>query len=139
MSYLGRQLVNSALGDITGNSVSVTGAITGHSVDSVATKTATYVVTTNDDLILANGTFTVTLYTAIGNNGREIEIRNIGTGTVTVAGNAAELIDAANTLLLTSGQALWVKSDNAQWWTIKAGGGTPAFADPIFVSNSLFE
>jgi hypothetical protein len=91
MSYLGRQLVNSALGDITGNSVSVTGAITGHSVDSVATKTATYVVTTNDDLILANGTFTVTLYTAIGNNGREIEIRNIGTGTVTVAGNAAEL------------------------------------------------
>ena len=107
-----------------------------HILANTATKVATYVMTPADDFVLANGTFTVTLYTAVGNSGREIEVRNNGTGTITVAGNAAELIDAANTRTLAAGQSVRARSDNTQWWKLGASGNPP-FADPNFISGNV--
>lgn len=139
MSYIGRSPVTSTLGDITGNTVAVTGTISGHLVDQVGVKTSTYVVTTNDDLILANGTFTVTLFTAVGNIGRMIEVRNIGTGAITVAGNVAELIDAANTKTLAPGQALIVKSDNTQWWSVSTSQGWTLVATQVLNGATQYD
>lgn len=109
-----------------------------HVLALTQTKTANYTMTPADDLVWANGTFTVTLYTAVGNAGREIEVRNIATGTITVAGNAAELIDSTNTVPLSSGQALRARSDGTQWWKL-GSSSLPPFADPNVISGSLTE
>jgi|SRR5579872_7287685 len=82
-------------------------------------KTGTYTITVNDDAIWANGTFTVTLYTAVGNSGRRVTVKNTNTGVVTMKGNGTEKIDASNTLNLTQQyQAITVESDGTQWWVI---------------------
>lgn len=67
---------------------------------AVAAKTTTYTATTADAVLTANGTFTITLYAAAGNAGRVLEIKNIGTGVITIDGNGAELIDGAATQTL---------------------------------------
>ncbi|MGE3278033.1 MAG: hypothetical protein AB7O67_23220 [Vicinamibacterales bacterium] len=67
---------------------------------AVAAKTTTYTVTTSDNVLTASGTFTITLYAASGNTGRLLEIKNIGTGTVTIDGNASETIDGETTYVL---------------------------------------
>ena len=95
---------------------SLTNLATGNLVYGLVAKTTTYVATTADTVILANGTFTITLYTCTGNLGKWIEIKNVSTGTVTIAGNAAELIDGSNTQALnTQYQALILVCDNTSW------------------------
>ena len=102
--------------------------------DSNITITANLTMTVSNFLVLGNGTLTVTLYTAVGNRGREAEIRNIGTGVVTVKGNLTELVEDANTQTLAAGQAIRLTSDGTQWWKL-GSSGLPLFADPIWVSN----
>lgn len=66
---------------------------------NIVTKTATYTATTDDDVILCtSGTFTVTLYTAVGNAGKRIEIKNTGSGQITIDADGSETIDGAATL-----------------------------------------
>jgi len=60
-------------------------------------------------------TFTVTLPTAVGIEGRVYSIKNTGTGTITVDGNAAETIDGALTQLLSQWDNLKIMSNNANW------------------------
>ncbi|MGV1037715.1 MAG: beta strand repeat-containing protein [Candidatus Nanopelagicales bacterium] len=81
-------------------------------------KTGTYTLTPADSITLANGTFTIYLYTAAGDTGRVQTIRNIGSGTVTVQANGAQLLDAANTKALAPGEAIRISSDGTQWWTL---------------------
>lgn len=69
-------------------------------VFAVAAKTTTYTATTADAVLTANGTFTINLYAAAGNAGRILEIKNIGTGVITIDANGAELIDGALTQTL---------------------------------------
>lgn len=77
------------------------GAITGiESLTTVSAKVADYTAVTTDKALTADGTFTITLYAASGNNGRVLEIKNIGTGIITIDGNGAELIDGQATLTL---------------------------------------
>lgn len=67
---------------------------------TVSTKTTTYTATTADGVLLGNGTFTITLYTASGNSGKILQIKNIGSGSVTIDGAGSETIDGALTYLL---------------------------------------
>ncbi len=108
------QLANAALnrtgGTITGN-INVAAGVTIDGVDlsvgipwNVLSKTSTYTVTTADGAhvaILCNGTFTVTLYPCSGYSGRTVHIKNIGTGVITIDGNASETIDGALTATLS--------------------------------------
>lgn len=56
--------------------------------------TSAYVITLADFAIdCTSGTFTVTLPTPIGNQGRIFSIKNSGAGIITVVSNSAELID----------------------------------------------
>jgi len=87
-------------------------------VESQATKTGTYTVTPTDSIVLANGTFTVYLYAASGDIGRVQTIRNIGSGSVTVQANGAELIDGSNTKALAAGEAVRLTCDGTRWWTL---------------------
>lgn len=79
-------------------------------------KVALYTAAAND-IVLANGTFAVTLPAAATSAGQIIDVKNTGTGTITVTGNAAELIDAGHTFPLTvQYQSITIISDGTQWW-----------------------
>jgi hypothetical protein len=72
-------------------------------------RTTTYTATTSDYFIdCTSGTFTVNLFTAVGNTGRILIIKNSGTGTITVDGSGTQTIDGAATYSLS-----------AQWATVQ--------------------
>ena len=77
----------------------------------------TYTAAISDDVILATGTFTVTLPTAVGNAGVSITIKNAGVGTITVGRTSSETIDgaASDKTISTTKAALEFTSDGAGW------------------------
>lgn len=94
-------------------------------------KTGTYTARKEDEIILANGTFTVNLYAAAANPGHTLLVKNIGTGNVTVTGNGAELIDGNNSMVLLALQSTSVFNDGADWWktTVATRVGNSELAD----------
>lgn len=80
--------------------------------------TAAYTVMWADELVLASGTFTVTLPPAALVRGHRVIIKNIGSGTITVDGNGSETIDDATTFALVSMLTLEIVSDGTEWWRI---------------------
>lgn len=79
-------------------------------------KTANYTVTAADYLInCTSGTFTITMLTAASIAGREFEIKNTGTGTITVDGASTETIDGSLTKLLVQYDAMKIMSDGTNW------------------------
>jgi hypothetical protein len=68
--------------------------------------------------VWADGTFTVTLPTAVGNLGAEVTVKNTsGAGTITVGRTSSQTIDgAASNVTLTTLQARTFVSDGAGWW-----------------------
>jgi len=84
--------------------------------DNIVTKTSAYTTTLTDDVILCNGTFTVTLYTAVGNGGRTLTIKNTGTGVITIDGSGSETIDGDTTLDLgVQYTSVTIVSDGTNW------------------------
>ena len=59
---------------------------------SIVTLTSTESILSTDDIILCNGTFTLTLPSATGSS-KLYNIKNIGSGTITLKGNLSETID----------------------------------------------
>ena len=59
--------------------------------------------------------FTITLLTAVGREGREISIKNTGTGTITIDGAGAETIDDELTQEITQWDNIVIKSNNVGW------------------------
>jgi hypothetical protein len=82
------------------------------------TKTTTYPITVDDAEVLCNATaaaFTVTLFTAVGNAGRMIVIKNIGTvNNVTVA-SAGGTIDGEAAFVIPIKCSMSVISDGSNW------------------------
>jgi len=80
-------------------------------------RTTTYTAATNDYVIdCTSGTFTVNLFTAVGNTGRILIIKNSGTGTITVDPNGTQTIDGATTQTLsTQYSRVHIISDGANW------------------------
>jgi len=80
-------------------------------------RTTTYTATTSDYFIdCTSGTFTVNLFTAVGNTGRILIIKNSGTGTITVDPNGSQTIDGATTQsLATQWSRIHIISDGANW------------------------
>jgi hypothetical protein len=86
---------------------------------NIATKTAAYTATIADDVILCNGTFTVTLPTASSASGVKLNIKNIGTGAITIDGNSAETIDGAATQTISvQYNSLTIISNGSAWYVI---------------------
>jgi len=109
-----------AQADITGLKITDTPQfagvkLTGASFRGVSAVSAAQSLTAANDVVLANGTFTLTLPTPVGNSGLSITVKNVGTGIVTV-GTAAGLIDGASTSII-NGQYLAAEfvSDGTNW------------------------
>lgn len=103
---------------LTGSQVATLAAATTSPLTyGLVSTTTAYSVTTSDQVVLANGTFNVTLYTAVGNAGRFVTVKNTGTGTVTVVRPTGQTIDgaASNVSLATTKQARTFTSDGAGW------------------------
>lgn len=96
--------------DATGSSVL--------STEPITTKTANYPATADDVIILCDGTFTVTLPTAVGISGKTYRIKNIGTGIITVATTSGQTIDNLTSFTLTGLESIEPCSDNANWWVL---------------------
>jgi hypothetical protein len=72
----------------------------------------------SDEVVLCNGTFTVTLPPAASSEGKLYFIKNIGSGTITIDGNSSETIDNATTKVLYQYESKQVVSDGSEWWII---------------------
>lgn len=89
---------------------------------STVTKTANYTATTSDTVILADatsGNITITLYTAVGNQGKQISIKKIDSSanTVTIDPNSTETVDGSLTAVISvQNVSLTMTSDNANWY-----------------------
>lgn len=81
--------------------------------------TGAYTIASGDDIILAAGTFTVTLPTAFFISGKEYTIKNIGSGAITVAQNGSETIDGStDDVVLAQNDSVIVVSDGSNWQII---------------------
>lgn len=82
-------------------------------------KSATYTALVTDEIIEATAnTFTITLYTAVGNKGRLITINNQGAGVVTVEGDGTETINGSLNQTLNQYDSLTVVSNGTNWIVI---------------------
>ena len=96
----------------------VNGSIQGTGFNQAYTaRTTTYTAANTDYFIdCTTGTFTVNLFTAVGNTGRILIIKNSGTGTITVDPNGSQTIDGATTQTLsTQWSRVHIISDGANW------------------------
>ena len=85
---------------------------------------ATYTVLSTDFLIdCTSGTFTVNLPSAVGVGGKIYQIKNSGTGTITVDANGSQTIDGSLTKTLANKDVLQITSDGSNW-LITGGIGT---------------
>ena len=86
---------------------------------TVVSKSAAYTATVADDVILCSGTFTVDLPAVSKTSGKQLEIKNIGTGVITVDASGAETIDGAATVVLsTRYDSVTLVSNSFTWYVI---------------------
>lgn len=67
---------------------------------NILSKTANYAVAITDDIIICDGTFTVTMPTAASALNKPITIINIGTGVITIAAQGGDLFASEASLEL---------------------------------------
>lgn len=80
---------------------------------NVTSVTSTYTIVSSDDLVFANGTFTITLPMGIG-AGKTYTVKNTGAGTITLS--SVNLIDGSVTASIPSLVAFRVSFDDITWW-----------------------
>ena len=86
----------------------------------VVSKSSTYTATTSDSVILcaASSAWTLTLYAASGNSGRQLIIKKTDSSAnaVTVDGNASETIDGGTTAAITTQfESITIVCDGSNW------------------------
>lgn len=100
----------------------------------VLSKTGNYTVSTADgvDILIeadaTSGSFTVSLFTAVGNTGKRITVKKIDSSanTVTVDPNGTQTIDGALTRVLsTQYEGVTVESDGSNWVVVAIGRSMP--------------
>lgn len=90
------------------------GPLAATAVPAVTSQSAAYTAG-NNQIVLANGTFTVTLPAPVAN--AQVVVKNTGTGTITVSSTA--LIDGASTAVLGQRYAsLTVVSDGTTFFVV---------------------
>jgi hypothetical protein len=93
---------------------------------SIVSVSTTYTAVLANDLILGDATsagFTITIFTAVGNTGKQITVNNVGTANVlTIDANASETISGSLTKALLPGESLSIVSDGANWTIVSFKG-----------------
>ena len=101
----------------TGTIMASVGSPQPQSVTVVAA--STYAVLTSDRIVKVTASgCVVTLPTSVGNTGREFNIVNASTGTISVVGTSSQTINVQRTQTLPSYSAMTVFADGANYWII---------------------
>ena len=82
---------------------------------TVHTTAIGYTPSATDWLIVCTATLTVTLPTAVGLTGKELVVKNNGTGTVTVDAYSTQLIDGSLTQILGAADSVTIVSTGTGW------------------------
>lgn len=87
---------------------------------AIVSKSTTYTATTADDLVLVStaSAWTLSLYTAVGNNGRVLRVKKTSSdfNALTIDPNSSETVDgAATTTIDTQNEELTLVSDGSNW------------------------
>lgn len=92
-------------------------SITINALSSYVAKTSTYTAASTDCTIdCTSGTFTINLPTAVGITGKIYNIKNTGTGTITIDPSGAELVDGGSTITLPiQYMSITIQSTGAGW------------------------
>lgn len=99
-----------------GGSTAMTWTSPGMFKYAYTAQTTTYAILTTDYAVnCTSGTFTATLPTAVGAQGKVYVIKNSGIGTITAATTSAQTIDGSTTQSITAGNSLTVMSTGANW------------------------
>ena len=102
--------------DGTGTGVATWGVSAAAGPFDVRTVAVDTVATVDDKVLRCTaGGITVTLYTAVGNTGRDLYIDNDSAGNVTVDGDGVETIENELTQTLTPDSAMHIYSTGAKW------------------------
>ena len=84
---------------------------------TVTTKTASYNPAVTGDIVLMNGTYTVTLPASPSANDI-FNVKNIGTGVVTVARNGNNIDGVASDITLYQNESICIVSDGSNYFLI---------------------
>jgi len=111
---------------LTANTLTVTGLTNTSGITSTGgiifpqkTISSTYTATTSDYTIdVSGGTFTVYLPSAVGIQGRLLNIKNNGGGAVTVQPYGSEKIDDKSFIILGETNAIQIASNGSNWLTL---------------------
>jgi hypothetical protein len=92
---------------------------------SVTTLNSNYVVGVNDRDALLNwvsgaGSITLPLAAAVGGN-FYIQVRNSGSGTLTISTSGSDQINGASSLAMNVSDSCFIVTDGTSWWTIGLG------------------
>lgn len=102
--------------DATGLATWGTGTATAGTWAYVAVTTTYSVLTTDTVVDCTSGTFTVTLPTAVGVTGKIYDIKNSGSGVITVATTSSQTIDGGTTATMRRSQeSITLISNGANW------------------------
>jgi hypothetical protein len=102
------------LNAIVGESIATTDQL----IPSITDIAGTYTVLDTDHTVrVTSGTFDLTLLSAVGNTGRIFNLKNSGTGVVTLLTTAGQLIDAyaSGDIVLYQYDNITVQSDGTNW------------------------
>jgi len=86
-----------------------------HPSSTAVTAVDRTLATTDEVVIVTAASKTMTLYTAAGNTGRRVIIKNASVGTCVVDGHLAETIDGTATITVASSDAVEIVSDGTNW------------------------
>lgn len=102
-----------------GGSITIASTGGGSSTVTVATKTSGYTMTNSDDVILCDGTLTITMQSVASATSKPYRIKNIGTGVCTIAPNGADTIDGQTSLIsATQYQAVELIPNGGTAWYV---------------------
>jgi hypothetical protein len=104
----------------SGTQVQISGSLNVSSSISTrfVTTSVTYTASIADSTIDLTGNVTASLYSVVGNTGRQLVIKNGGTGVVTVDAHTTETIDGQLTRRLAARESLLLQSDGVSDWLI---------------------
>jgi hypothetical protein len=86
---------------------------------NLTTKTDDYTLLSDDVVVLASGTFTLTLPATSNLTGKLYHIKNIGTGIITVDGNNNETIDGGLIAVIENQyESITIVSDGSNWYIL---------------------
>jgi len=102
---------NTVLENLTATTANFTGLTLGY-----RELNSDYAITANDyTMNITANTITVTLPTAVGATGRIYNVKNMGSGTVTLSGTSSQTIDENTTQSIIKPNSIKVQSTGANW------------------------